>query len=164
MTTADNKNLNLDPITDEPGAHPLGTGVGAGGGALAGAAAGAVGGPVGAAVGAVVGAVAGGLAGHSVAESFNPTAEEAYWRGAYDKQDHYRSGYTYDDYAPAYRAGWESRAAGHERWEQVRDDWSRRWDGVQRQHGSRLKWDEAEPAARAAWDRANQYYVFNKQE
>lgn len=164
MTTADNKNLNLDPITDEPGAHPLGTGVGAGGGALAGAAAGAIGGPVGAAVGAVVGAVAGGLAGHSVAEAFNPTAEEAYWASAYDKQDHYRSGYTYDDYAPAYRAGWESRAAGHDRWEQVRDDWARRWDGEQATHRSRLKWDEAEPAARAAWDRANQHYVFNKQE
>jgi len=164
MTTTGNKNLNLDPITDEPGAHPLGTGIGAGGGALAGAAAGAIGGPVGAAVGAVVGAVAGGLAGHSVAESFNPTAEEAYWSGAYDKQDHYRSEYTYDDYAPAYRAGWESRAAGHDRWEQVRDDWSRRWDGEQRTHGSRLKWDEAEPAARAAWDRANEHYVFNKQE
>ena len=32
------KNLNLDPITDAPGAHPVGTGVGA---ALGGAAAGA---------------------------------------------------------------------------------------------------------------------------
>lgn len=162
MTTPDNKNLNLDPITDEPGAHPVGTGLGAGGGALAGAAAGALGGPVGAAIGGVVGAVAGGLAGHSVAESFNPTAEEAYWRGAYDKQEHYRSDYTYDDYAPAYRAGWEGRAAGRDSWDQVRDDWSTRWDGGR--VGSRLKWDEAEPAAKAAWERANRHYVFNKQE
>ena len=37
---------NLDPITGEPGAHPVGTGVGATGGALTGAAIGAVGGPV----------------------------------------------------------------------------------------------------------------------
>ncbi len=162
MTTPDNKNLNLDPITDEPGAHPVGTGIGAGGGALAGAAAGAMGGPVGAAVGAVVGAVAGGLAGHSVAEAVNPTAEEAYWRSSYDKEAYYRSDYTYDDYAPAYRAGWEGRAAGRETWEQVRDDWSNRWDGST--VGSRLKWDEAEPAAKAAWERANRHYVFNKQE
>ena len=65
--------LNLDPITDEPGSHPLGTGVGAAGGAVAGAAIGAVAGPVGAAVGGVVGAIAGGLAGHAVGEQVNPT-------------------------------------------------------------------------------------------
>lgn len=51
--------LNLDPITGEPGSHPIGTGVGAAGGALTGAAIGAVAGPVGAAAGAVVGAIAG---------------------------------------------------------------------------------------------------------
>jgi hypothetical protein len=47
--------LNADPISGEPGAHPIGTGVGAAGGAAAGAAVGAAGGPVGAAVGGVVG-------------------------------------------------------------------------------------------------------------
>ena len=60
---ADERNLNLDPITDEPGAHPVGTGIGATGGAVAGAAAGLAGGPIGAALGGVVGAVVGGLAG-----------------------------------------------------------------------------------------------------
>ena len=49
---SDYRDANRDPITDEPGAHPLGTGVGAAlGGAAAGAAAGAFGGPVGAVVG-----------------------------------------------------------------------------------------------------------------
>lgn len=162
MTTPEDKNLNLDPITKEPGAHPVGTGLGAGGGALAGAAAGAIGGPVGAALGAVVGAVAGGLAGHSMAEAVNPTAEDAYWRSAHDDQDYAHSTYTYEDYAPAYRAGWESRAAGHSQWEKARDEWSRSWNG--QTSGSRLRWDEAEPAAKAAWERANEHYVFNKQE
>ena len=70
---------NRDPITGEPGAHPVGTGLGtAAGGAAAGAAAGLAAGPVGAAVGAVVGGVAGGLAGKGIAESINPTVEEAY--------------------------------------------------------------------------------------
>src|SRR3954447_11610765 len=55
---------NRDPITGEPGAHPVGAGVGAAvGGAATGAAAGAVAGPVGAVVGAVAGGVVGGLAG-----------------------------------------------------------------------------------------------------
>jgi phage tail tape-measure protein len=65
---------NPDPITGEPGAHPVGTGVGATGGALAGAAIGAVGGPVGMAAGALVGAVTGGIVGKEVAESIDPTA------------------------------------------------------------------------------------------
>lgn len=71
----DNKkhDSNPDPITGEPGAHPVGVAGGSTGGALAGAAIGAVGGPVGAAVGGAIGAVAGGLAGKGVAESVNPT-------------------------------------------------------------------------------------------
>src|SRR5690606_6067987 len=59
---SDFNDANRDPLTNEPGAHPVGTGVGAAmGGAAAGAAAGAFGGPVGAAVGGVAGAVVGGL-------------------------------------------------------------------------------------------------------
>ena len=65
---------NRDPITGEPGAHPVGTGVGAAaGGIAAGAAVGSVAGPVGTVVGAAVGAVAGGLAGKGVAEKVDPT-------------------------------------------------------------------------------------------
>ena len=72
---------NLDPITGEPGAHPVGTGVGAAaGGMAAGAAAGTVAGPVGTVIGAAVGAVVGGLAGKGVAESVDPTEHDAYWR------------------------------------------------------------------------------------
>ena len=47
----DKRDMNRDPITDAPGAHPIGTGIGATGGAVAGAAAGAIGGPIGLAVG-----------------------------------------------------------------------------------------------------------------
>ena len=45
---------NLDPITDAPGAHPVGTGVGTTGGAIAGAALGSVVGPIGTIAGAVI--------------------------------------------------------------------------------------------------------------
>src|SRR5688572_30279764 len=71
---------NRDPITKEPGAHPLGTGAGAASGAAAGAAIGtAVGGPVGTLIGGAAGAVAGGLAGKGAAEAVNPTREDEYW-------------------------------------------------------------------------------------
>src|SRR5687767_4739792 len=68
----EDRDLHRDPITDETGSHPVGTGVGAAGGAAAGAAVGAIGGPIGMVVGGAVGAVAGGLAGKAVAERVNP--------------------------------------------------------------------------------------------
>src|SRR4051794_27931240 len=78
-TTGRERDLNADPISGEPGAHPVGAGVGAAAaGAAAGAAGGAMAGPAGVVVGAVIGGVAGGLAGKEVAESIDPTTEDAY--------------------------------------------------------------------------------------
>ncbi len=67
-----------DPITGEPGAHPVGVGVGALGAGAAGAAIGSIGGPIGMLIGAAIGAVAGGLAGKEVAATNDtPVAEES---------------------------------------------------------------------------------------
>src|SRR5438270_13023208 len=108
--TTEAGSANRDPITGEPGAHPVGTGIGAvAGGAAAGAAGGAMAGPVGAAVGAVVGGVAGGLAGKGVAESIDPSAEDAYWRENYASRPYHDQTTSYDEYRPAYRYGWEAR-------------------------------------------------------
>lgn len=150
---AQDKDLNLDPITAEPGSHPVGTGVGAAaGGVVAGAAVGAFAGPVGAAVGAVAGAVAGGLGGKAVAEAVNPTAEEAYWRDAYVREPYYADGRPYDDYAPAYDLGWSSRAAyADQPFDAVEPRLAADWDT--RRGGSPLSWPEARPATRAAWER-----------
>lgn len=144
---------NPDPITDEPGAHPVGVGIGAAaGGAAAGAAAGAVAGPVGAAVGAVVGGVAGGYAGKAVAEAIDPTAEDAYWRENYRTRPYYDSATGYDDYAPAYRYGWEARARYRDRrFEDVESDLEHGWS--QARATSKLDWQRAKPASRDAWDR-----------
>ncbi len=71
-------NANRDPISGEPGSHPVGTGLGAGGGATAGAVIGSVvGGPVGGVIGAAIGGIAGGAGGHEVAEGVNPTDPNA---------------------------------------------------------------------------------------
>ena len=45
--TNETRDMNRDPITGEPGSHPVGTGVGAAGGAAAGAVVGSVFGPIG---------------------------------------------------------------------------------------------------------------------
>ena len=149
---SEEKSLNLDPITDAPGAHPVGTGLGAAmGGAAAGAAAGAFGGPVGALAGAVVGAVAGGLGGKAVAESVNPTAEEAYWRDNYQSEPYYEVGRTYDDYAPAYRLGLHGRTRYDGEFDDVESRLASDWESGR--ESSTLPWPEARPASRAAWDR-----------
>ncbi|HEX2543465.1 MAG TPA: PA2169 family four-helix-bundle protein [Ramlibacter sp.] len=150
------RDLNRDPITDEPGAHPIGTGIGATGGAVAGAAAGAIAGPVGAAVGGVVGAVVGGLAGKAAGEAVNPTAEEAFWRENYNKEPYYESGRSFDDYSPAYRLGLSGRDRYEDPWEHVEPRLASEWDSTR--GSSSLDWDRAKPASQAAFRRADEQY------
>lgn len=151
----DQKDANRDPITGAPGAHPVGTGVGATGGGAAGAAIGAaVGGPVGAAVGLGIGAIAGGLAGKGAAEAVNPTVEDAYWKENYASQPYYSRTYTYDDYGPAYRLGYEGYSrygTQGKTYDATENELRNDWDRVKGK--SRLKWEEAKSATRAGWHR-----------
>lgn len=149
---AEERDTNRDPLSDETGSHPVGTGIGAAGGAVAGAAAGMAGGPLGMAVGGVVGAVVGGLAGRAAAEGVNPSAEEDHWRDRYTEEPYYEKGRSFDDYGPAYRYGVESRTRYQD------DDWdtaqSRLESGWENARGSStLDWNKAQPASRAAWER-----------
>jgi uncharacterized protein YcfJ len=150
---AQHPETNPDPITGEPGAHPVGTGVGAAGGGIAGAAIGAaIGGPVGAAVGAVIGGVAGAVGGHGVAEAMHPTQEEAYWREVHSSQPWADPERPFEHYAPAYRTGYEgvTKYAG-KRYEEIETDLA--LDYQKHDPNSALPWDRARPAVRAAWDR-----------
>ena len=147
---------NRDPITGAPGSHPVGTGVGAlAGGVAAGAAAGTLAaGPVGTAIGAAVGAVVGGLAGHGVAELIDPTAEDAYWRANYEKQDYVPAGASYDDYGPASRYGVDSYARySDSSFDDVESDLGRDW--TRNRGSSSLEWDRAKHATRASWQRVS---------
>jgi hypothetical protein len=151
---------NPDAITGAPGSHPVGTGVGAAGGGTAGVLAGAAIGaamsgpaaPIGGAIGAVVGAVAGGLAGKGIAESVNPTEEDAYWRDNYKTRPYYQSGQSYDEYAPAYQYGWESRGKYQgKKFDDVESDLGQDWDSNKGR--SSFSWDKAKVATRDAWHR-----------
>ena len=149
------EDLNRDPLTGTPGAHPLGTGAGAASGGVAGAAIGmAVGGPVGSVVGAAIGAIAGGLSGKSAAEAVNPTAEETYWRETYLREPYYVPGKPFEYYAPGFRAGWEGR---------VRYD-GRTFDEAEPELAAEYlftkseldpPWADVKAAARAAWNRVD---------
>jgi hypothetical protein len=151
--TIDNntETANRDPLSGAPGAHPVGVGIGAAaGGMAAGAAAGTVAGPVGTLVGAAVGAVVGGLAGKGVAESIDPTAEDAYWRENYASRDYVAEGRSYDDYGPAYGYG-VGRFDRDRSFEDVEPELADGWMGAR--GASSLGWGEASLAARDAWER-----------
>jgi len=152
-----NRDSNPDPITKAPGSHPVGTGVGAAaGGAATGAAVGTVAGPAGTIAGAAVGAIVGGLIGKGVAESINPTVEDAYWRENHSRQ-YYARNTAYDAYAPAYRVGYEGYGeygSSGKTFEQSEADLRRRYEA----NNPGLKWDDARFASRAAWDRSHLTY------
>jgi phage tail tape-measure protein len=146
------RDSNPDPITHEPGAHPVGVATGGVAGAASGAAiGGVVGGPVGAVVGGVVGAVAGGLAGKGVAEAVDPTGEDNYWRENYKNRPYYKIGKPYDDYQKAYRYGWEaaSRPENADRqFDDVEDDLQKNWSSE-----NDGEWEDASEPIRDAYDR-----------
>lgn len=147
---------NPDPITGEPGSHPLGTGVGSAGGAAAGAALGAaVGGPVGALVGGVAGAVLGGGAGHAAGEAVNPTLERQYWESTYKSRPYYQSGKPFDYYEPAYRYGWENATRpefAKKSFDENEPLLQERW-AAQPGSAARAAWVESKEATRDAWER-----------
>jgi hypothetical protein len=147
---------NRDPISGEPGSHPVGTGIGAASAGATGAAiGGVVGGPVGAVVGSVIGAVAGGLVGKGVAESIDPTVEDAYWRENYASQAYIEPNRSYDDYQPAYRTGYE----GYSRYSNTGKTYDEVEPELRRDYetnygtSNHLGWEKAKHATRDAWHR-----------
>jgi hypothetical protein len=130
-----------DPLTEGPGVHPIGAGVGAAGGGT---------------IGGAIGGVTGAFAGKGIAESINPTEEDAFWRERHPTRP-YAQGRPYEDLRPAYQYGWESRCRlGDCHWNDVETDLQRGWD--QAKGDARLGWHEAKAAARDAWDRVDQRF------
>lgn len=88
----------------------------------------------------------------SIADMIDPAAEEAFWRENYAGQPYYERGYSYDDYHPAYRTGWEGRARYEGRtFEEVERELEANYN--RNRGSSRLGWERNRAAARAAWDR-----------
>ena len=96
-----------------------------------------------------------GFTGKAVAENIDPTIETAYWRDAYAEQPYYSENYQYEDYEPAYRAGWESYDPT------VRSDWKDRESIAKERWESEggaptMTWEEARLAAEDAYGRVNE--------
>ena len=142
---------NRDPISGEPGSHPIGTGVGAAGtgtlGALTGA---ALGGPVGAVLGAAAGASLGGLAGHTVGEKVNPTFGqiEPVLQSDFASRP-YAAGSTFDEYRPAYEYGNLSYGKYGRNFDGTRREWDDKFEA-----DLRRDWEQTKASANATFDKA----------
>jgi hypothetical protein len=142
------ENLNKDPLTGEPGSHPVATGLGTAAAGATGAVIGtAVGGPIGTIVGTVIGAVAGALGGHALGEKIDPTVEDAYWREAHPRQP-YAEGMSYDECREAYRVGYEGPALGS--FEEAEPELRARYEAGEKV----LPWIKVRVATQSAWTRA----------
>lgn len=88
--------------------------------------------------------------------------QASYWREQYQHEPYVAKGEKYDDYAPAYRTGYEGRTqyAG-QRFDEVESDLRRDWENAR--GNSKLGWDKASQACRAAWDRAGQFTSMSSQ-
>ena len=131
--------------------HSIGAATGAVSGAVAGAGiGGAVGGPVGAVVGAVVGGIGGAKAGDSIAEVVNPTEYTGYWKERHATQPYYSNKYSWNDYEPAYKMGYETypQYRGKDL-DLVDDELEGRWN--QMKGNSQLAWGDARQAVRDGW-------------
>ena len=145
--------LNRDPISGEPGSHPVGTGVGAAGAGMFGAVAGAaIAGPIGAVLGAAAGAGLGGMAGHAVGEKVNPTFAqiEPVLQNDFASRP-YAQGSTFDEYKPAYEYGNQSYAK-HSR---TIDGQTRKWDD-KLEADLRQDWEQTKASTGAAFDKVKE--------
>ena len=80
----------------------------------------------------------------------DPKQEEAYWREQHQKQSFAKSGQKYEDYAAAYRTGYEGfHKYPGKPYEKIEDDLA--LDYERNKVGAALPWDHARHAVRAAW-------------
>jgi hypothetical protein len=146
---------NADPITDEPGSHPIETGIGAAvAGAVAGMAAAAVAGPVTTAIGVALGAVAGGYAGKEVGEWIDPTTDDSWLRDNFESRPYVRKGDRYEDYCPAFRYGGLAESKYGDAGLDLTDERLRaEWEASDE---SEMPWEQARDAVKDGYDRSMQ--------
>ena len=147
------KAMNLDPTTGSPGSHPVGTGIGTTDDMVTGAAVDSIAEPIGTGVGGVAGAIIDAVVAQGVGEALDPTAEDAYWQRAFITEPYFNRDYTYDDYGPAYRLGYNNRGTyiGNS-WDEVEPALKTEWERTK--GTSRLTWEEAREAGQSAWHHA----------
>ena len=160
MTVTVKKTVNTDfdgkhDLNDDT-RHPVATGTGAMAGAVAGGAIGLAGGPITGIIGAVIGGMIGGVTGDGVAETFDPSETDAYWRTEHNNRFANDTTRSYDRYRSAYIYG-ESQAPRYKKdYSEVESDLRSNWD--KNRADSDLSWEEANTAVRDSYNRRRETY------
>jgi hypothetical protein len=109
---------------------------------------------VGTAVGTAAGMAAGAVSAlvGTVPAQVDPANEELYWREHFASEPYYDANFSFEDYLPAWRVGWEGRGrhAGR-KFDDIEQDLKAEFHWNRGE--SRLLWDQARAAARAAFER-----------
>ena len=163
-TDVEEGDANRDPITGEPGSHPVGTTTGAAAmGGLATMAGLGIGGPIGGAVGALLGTAVGAALGHNAAEAVNPTFEdiEPELRDTFATRP-YAGESRYEDYQGAYAFGTSERVRLRDaQWDDtVESDLRTRWEASP--DNNQLRWEDARGPVRDAWDTTDRRFASDK--
>ena len=87
----------------------------------------------------------------SIGAHVDPQLEDSYWSDAYQSELYYREGHDYEDYAPAYCAGYIGFAQYGGSYDDAEASLCANWLRIK--GDSRLTLDEARLATRAAWER-----------
>ena len=100
----------------------------------------------------MAGVAAESITGRSAAEKIDPAVEETFWRMSFASRPYANHGVGYEQYAPAYKYGWETRAehAGKP-FKEVEKQLEAGWSKVK--GTSTLAWNHARSATRDAWHR-----------
>jgi len=91
-----------------------------------------------------------------------PDREEAYWQSVYWAQPHFRTGLSFEDYAPAYCVGYIGYAQYGGCFDDAEKSLCANWLRIK--GDSRLGIQDALPAIRAAWDHAAMARVQEEEE
>lgn len=78
-------------------------------------------------------------------------AHDTYWARAHARENYFRAGLDYEDYAPAYCVGYIGHVQYGGEFEEAEKSLLANWLRIK--GGSRLELDEARMAMRAAWER-----------
>jgi hypothetical protein len=92
----------------------------------------------------------------AVAQGFDPSAEENYWRECYSSRPYVTAGSTFSEYRPAYRYGIDAHRRFEGRsFDDLEAELMRDWDRVK--GTSSLTWETARHAARDSWQRVTDF-------
>ncbi len=95
------------------------------------------------------------------ADDVDPVVEHGFWLSTYYSRPYVKDGVPYEEYAPAYQYGWESRVFYDSRtFAEVELILTRDW--AAHRGKSTLSWELARQAVRDSWNRIDHKYLIKK--